>query len=640
MSNNNEFFSKEDIYLFNEGRHYRIYEKLGAQASHENGEDGYRFSVWAPNANNVSLIGDFNYWAPYEHYLSPVGNSGIWSIFLPWAKKGMVYKYHICSNNNVYEVQKADPVGFYHEVPPRTASVVWNYEYKWKDSKWMAKRKDVQSRSRAMSTYELHVGSWAQKIEDNNRPLTYLELAEKLPKYIKENGFTHVELMPLMEHPFGGSWGYQVTGYFAPTSRFGTPEDLMFLIDKLHEQDIGVIMDWVPSHFPSDQHGLGYFDGTHLYEHSDWRQGFHPDWNSLIFNYGRNEVRSFLYSSALFWLDKFHIDGLRVDGVASMLYLDYSRKEGEWIPNVFGSRENLEAISFLKQFNEIIYLNYPDVHTIAEESTDWAMVSRPTSMGGLGFGMKWDMGWMHDTLKYFQKDPIHRSYHQNDLTFHMLYVFNENFILSISHDEVVHGKGSMIGKMPGDEWQKFANLRLLYSYMYSQPGKKLIFMGSEFAQWSEWNHESSLDWHLLEFERHREIQKTVRDLNFIYSREKALHEIDFEYNGFEWIDGSDSANCVISYLRKGRQEKDTILAIFNFTPVPRHNYRVGVNFAGTWREIFNSDSTIYGGSGQGNLGGVETVPVKSHGRLHSLNLTLPPLSAVFLKWEGIKDNNA
>ena len=491
-----------------------------------NGQSGTYFAVWAPDARKVSVIGDFNGWNRTSHPLQPRGQSGIWEGFVPGVGKGALYKYHIKSRYRGYKVDKADPFGFYHETPPKTASIVWDIGYNWGDKEWLEKRHGHNALDAPMAIYEVHLGSWRRVPEEDNRPLTYRELAPQLAEYVKQMGFTHVEFLPVMEHPFFGSWGYQTTGYFAPTSRYGTPQDFMFLIDYLHQHDIGVILDWVPSHFPTDEHGLGFFDGTHLYEHAYPQKGFHPDWSSYIFNYGRNEVQSFLLSSALFWLDKYHVDGLRVDAVASMLYLDYSRKNGEWMPNKYGGRENLEAIAFLRRFNEEVYKNYPDVQTIAEESTAWPMVSRPTYVGGLGFGMKWDMGWMHDTLEYITKDPIYRKYHHNELTFRMLYAFTENFVLPLSHDEVVHGKGSLLGKMPGDDWQKFANLRLLLGYMYAQPGKKLLFMGAELGQWQEWHHDESLDWHLLEYQRHAGIKKWVEDLNRLYRSEPALYELD------------------------------------------------------------------------------------------------------------------
>jgi 1,4-alpha-glucan branching enzyme len=625
----------DDLYLFNQGSHFRLYEKLGAHPLSEEGREGTYFAVWAPDAERVSVVGDFNGWDAMAHPLGSRGESGIWEGFIPGVRKGAVYKYHIQSRFRGYRADKADPFALFSEVPPKTASVVWDLEYAWDDRDWMKTRAGANNAHTApWSIYEVHLGSWMRVPEEGERPLTYRELAPHLAEYVKNMGFTHVQFLPVMEHPFYGSWGYQVTSYFAPTSRYGTPQDFMSLVDYLHQAGVGVILDWVPSHFPNDEHGLGYFDGTHLYEHGDPRQGIHPDWNSFIFNYGRSEVRSFLLSSALFWLHRFHADGLRVDAVASMLYLDYSRKEGEWIPNQYGGRENLEAISFLRRFNEEVYRRYPDVQTIAEESTAYPMVSRPTYVGGLGFGMKWDMGWMHDTLKYMFKDPLYRKFHHHLLTFRLLYAFQENFVLPLSHDEVVHGKGSLLGKMPGDEWQKFANLRALFGYMFAQPAKKLVFMGGEFGQWSEWYHEKSLDWHLLQYEPHAGLQKWVQDLNWFYRLEPALHELDFSPAGFEWIDCNDSDSSVVSLLRKGHSTDDLVMAVCNFTPVPRLNYRVGAPRGGFWKEVLNSDAPIYGGSGMGNMGGAEAAPLSLHGRSHMLTLTLPPLSAVFLKSEG------
>jgi 1,4-alpha-glucan branching enzyme len=625
----------DDLYLFNQGSHFRLYEKLGAHPLSAEGHEGTYFAVWAPDAERVSVAGDFNGWDPSVHPLGSRGQSGVWEGFIPGVRKGAVYKYHIQSRFRGYRVDKADPFAFFNEVSPRTASIVWDLGYAWGDGDWMEKRAGANNAQTApWSIYEVHLGSWMRVPEGGDRPLTYRELAPQLAEYVRNMGFTHVQFLPVMEHPFYGSWGYQVVGYFAPTSRYGTPQDFMSLIDYLHQAGVGVILDWVPSHFPTDEYGLGYFDGTHLYEHGDPRQGIHPDWNSFIFNYGRNEVRSFLLSSGLFWLHHFHADGLRVDAVASMLYLDYSRKEGEWIPNEYGGRENLAAISFLRRFNEEVYKNYPDVQTIAEESTAWPMVSRPNYVGGLGFGMKWDMGWMHDTLEYMSKDPLYRRFHHHLLTFRLLYAFHENFVLPLSHDEVVHGKGSLLGKMPGDDWQKFANLRTLFGYMFAQPAKKLIFMGGEFGQWWEWYHEKSLDWHLLRSGPHAGMQKWVQDLNWFYRLEPALHELDFSPAGFEWIDCNDSDSSVISLLRKGHSTQDLVLVVCNFTPVPRLNYRVGAPRGGFWKEALNSDSWVYGGSGMGNMGGVEAAPLSLHGRSHMLTLTLPPLSAVFLKSEG------
>jgi 1,4-alpha-glucan branching enzyme len=624
----------DDLHLFNEGTHYKLYDKLGAHLAEVGGIRGAHFAVWAPNAERVAVVGDFNGWDRQSHPLRPRGQSGIWEGFIPGVQKGARYKYFIASRYLGYQIDKADPYALYSEVPPRTASVVWNLDYSWGDGEWMAARRERNSLHSPIAIYEVHLGSWTRSAEEPDRLLSCREIGTRLAEYCQRLGFTHVEFLPIMEHPFYGSWGYQVTGYFAPTSRYGTPQDYMYLIDLLHQHGIGVILDWVPSHFPTDGHGLGFFDGTHLYEHADPRQGFHPEWKSFIFNYGRNEVRSFLMSSAMCWLDCYHADGLRVDGVASMLYLDYSRQEGEWIPNEYGGKENLAAVDFLRRFNEDVYKNHPDVQTVAEESTSWPMVSRPTYVGGLGFGMKWDMGWMHDMLLYMSKDPIFRSYHHNQLTFRMLYAFTENFVLALSHDEVVHGKASLLGKMPGDEWQKFANLRVLYGYMYGQPGKKLLFMGGEFGQWREWNHNESLDWHLLEYEPHQGLQKWVNDLNQLYRREPALHEKDFDPSGFEWIDCNDTSHSTISFIRRGHSTDDVILVVCNFTPMTHFNYQVGVPRPGYWKELLNSDSTFYGGSGQGNSGGVESQPVSVHGRPASLNIVLPPLAALFFKSSG------
>ena len=620
-----------DLHLFNEGTHGHLYEKMGAHLSTD--PDGATFAVWAPNADSVSVIGDFNSWDKTANQLHPREQSGIWEGFVPGVGHGALYKYHVHSRVTRTGMDKADPFAAFSEAPPRQASIVWDLTYDWGDSAWMSERSRANGRQAPWSVYELHIGSWMRVPEDNNRWLTYRELAPKLADYTLSLGFTHVELMPVMEHPLYQSWGYQVEGYFAPTSRYGTPQDFMYMVDHLHQRGLGVILDWVPSHFPTDEFGLQLFDGTHLYEHADPRLGLHPDWGSSIFNYGRNEVRGFLMSSALSWLHRYHADGLRVDGVASMLYLDYSRKQGEWIPNKFGGRENLEAVDFLRRFNIEVYKERPDTQTIAEESTSWPMVSRPTYLGGLGFGMKWDMGWMHDTLKYMSEDPVHRRFHHNDLTFRMLYAFNENFMLPLSHDEVVHGKGSLIQKMPGDEWQKFANMRLLFAWMYAQPGKKLIFMGGEFGQWHEWDVESSLDWHLLNHAPHAGLSHWVGDLNRVLREENALHEIDFDPAGFSWIDASDNEQSVVSVLRKGSAPDDLLIAAFNFTPVPRHNYQIGAPKGGHWRELLNSDAPMYGGSGQGNLGGVDAAPVGRHGHLHSVTLTLPPLGAIFLKPE-------
>jgi len=624
----------EDLHLFNEGNHFCLYEKLGAHCMKVDGESGVYFAVWAPNAEKVHVIGDFNGWNRRAHPLNPKQQSGIWEGFLSGVKKGDIYKYYIQSNHHGIKTEKADPFSFYSEVPLKSGSIVWDSSYQWQDDNWVSKeRQRLNSINSAISIYEVHLGSWMRRSNEVGRMLTYRELALKLADYVLEMGFTHVEFLPVMEHPFYGSWGYQCTGYFAPTSRHGSPVDFMALVDHLHENGIGVLLDWVPSHFATDNYALGCFDGTHIYEHADDRQGFHPDWGSYIFNYGRNEVVSFLISNALYWLDVFHADGLRVDAVASMLYLDYSRKQGEWVPNVHGGRENLEALAFLRKLNETVYKEHPDVHVMAEESTDWPMVSKPTSLGGLGFGMKWDMGWMNDTLDYMQKDPIYRSHHLDRLTFRMIYAYHENFILPLSHDEVVHGKGSLLGRMPGDDWQKFANLRLLFGYMFTQPGKKLLFMGCEFGQWSEWNHEKSLDWHLLEHSPHRGVQLWVKHLNQLYRTERALYENDFSADGFEWIDCNDSENCILVMLRKGNLPEDSLVIILNFTPVPREGYRLGVPHDGNWKEILNSDSKIFFGSGLENKSSCVAESTKWHGQPYSVCLTLPPLSVIILKNE-------
>ncbi|MDQ8014632.1 MAG: 1,4-alpha-glucan branching protein GlgB [Flavobacterium nitrogenifigens] len=618
-------FTDFDIDLFKAGKHFRLYEKLGAHLTEVNGAKGVYFAVWAPTAQSVSVVGDFNYWTQGEHNLNVRwDSSGIWEGFIPDISKGALYKYKIQSNINGVITEKADPFARYCEKPPHTASVVWDLDYKWKDQNWMQKRQEYNALDKPYSVYEVHLGSW--KRAEHNRFLTYLELADDLVKYVKETGFTHVEFMPIMEYPYDPSWGYQLTGYFAPTSRFGKPQDFMVLVDRLHQEGIGVILDWVPSHFPDDAHGLGFFDGSHLYEHPDRRKGYHPDWKSLVFNYGRNEVRAFLISNAVFWLQNYHIDGLRVDAVASMLYLDYSRKDGEWEANIFGGRENLDSISFLKEFNEVIYSNFDGVQTIAEESTSFPMVSRPTSVGGLGFGMKWMMGWMHDTLKYFQKETVYRKYHQNELTFSMTYAFTENFMLPFSHDEVVYGKNSLIYKMPGDEWQRFANLRLLYGYMFTHPGTKLLFMGAEFGQTSEWNFEQSLDWHLLQYDFHSGIKRLITDLNQLYKSQPALYEKQFRGDGFEWINYSDHQNAILSYIRKGNNPDENLIVVCNFTQVVRENYRIGIPKKGKLQEIFNSDAVIYGGGGVGNSKALKIETIAYDGRDFSAALILPPLS--------------
>lgn len=624
-------FSDYDIHLFKEGKHYHLYKKLGSHLVEYKGKEGVYFGLWAPNAKEVSVIGDFNEWSKGKDKMKArEDHSGIWEIFIPEAKKGSIYKYYIESNNG-YLVEKGDPYAFMWETPPRTASIVWDLENDWNDGKWMKERKQKAGKPKPYSVYEIHLGSWRRVPEEDNRSLTYKELAQQLPAYMKETGFTHVEFMPVMEHPFFGSWGYQVTGYFAPSSRFGTPQDFMQLIDTLHQEGIGVILDWVPSHFPNDMHGLHYFDGTFLYEHENPNKGYHPDWKSYIFNYGRSEIKSFLISNALFWLEKFHADGLRVDAVASMLYLDYSRKEGEWEPNVEGGRENLEAISFLKEFNEVVYSQFPDVDTIAEESTSFPMVSRPTYAGGLGFGQKWMMGWMHDTLEYFKMDPIHRKHHQDTITFSTNYAFSENFLLPLSHDEVVYGKQSLLYKMPGDDWNKFANLRTLYAYMFAHPGTKLLFMGGEFGQTSEWSHDHSLDWHLTEYEYHRKLKDAVKRINEIYKSENAFFDFSFDEAGFSWVDINDHENSVVSFVRKGKNSKDRILVVCNFTPVPRENYRIGVPNVGQWKEIFNSDAEEFGGSNVINASPLKASSIAAHGFENSVSPTLPPLGVIYLK---------
>jgi 1,4-alpha-glucan branching enzyme len=625
------FLTDYDVHLFAEGVHQRLYEKLGAHPATVEGRRGTRFAVWAPNAERVSVVGDFNGWQPGAHPL--VGSdAGVWEGFVPDVHDGALYKYAIESRFGGYRVDKADPFAFAAEIRPQTASKVWDLAgYAWGDGEWMARRGRAHALDAPISIYEMHLGSWMRVPEEGNRWLTYRELAEKLPAYVRDAGFTHVELLPITEHPFDGSWGYQTIGYFAPTGRFGTPHDFMLLVDALHRAGIGVILDWVPAHFPRDEHGLGYFDGTYLFEHADARQREHPDWGTLIFNYGRNEVTNFLLASALFWLDRYHVDGLRIDAVASMIYLDYSRQPGEWIPNAFGGRENLEALAFLRRLNERVHAEHPDVLTIAEESTAWPMVSRPTYVGGLGFDYKWDMGWMHDTLDYFAHDPVHRRYHHERLTFRMLYAWHEQFVLPLSHDEVVHGKGSLLGKMPGDAWQKLANLRLLFGVMFGQPGKKLLWMGDEIAQEREWDHDQSLDWHVLADPAHDGVRRFVADLNRLYRDEPALHERDTDPRGFEWVDCNDAEQSVVSFLRRGADPDEALLFVCNFTPVPRHGYRVGVPWPGEWRELLNGDAPVYGGSGQGNLGGVRTAPVAWHGQPQSLAMVAPPLAVVVLK---------
>ena len=630
-------FTEQDIYLFKEGSHFKLYNLLGSHKVNYENKDGVYFAVWAPNAKYVSVIGDFNFWDKYSHKLYPRGDaSGIWEGFIPFLKQGDIYKYFIISNYNNEQLEKADPYAFHYETPQKTGSKFWDISYTWNDKDWMETRYKKNSMKNPISIYEVHLGSWRRKPEENHRMLSYREIAPLLRDYCLEMNFTHVEFLPVMEHPFYASWGYQITGYFAPTSRYGTPQDLMYMIDILHQAHIGVILDWVPSHFPTDSHGLAKFDGTCLYEHSDGRQGYHPEWKSAIFNYGRNEVKNFLTSSALFWLDKYHADGIRVDAVASMLYLDYSRKDGEWVANKYGGKENIDAIEFLKRLNHVVYENHNDVQMIAEESTAWSMVSKPTYLGGLGFGFKWNMGWMNDTLRYFKTDPIFRKYRHTNLTFSLLYAFSEQFILPFSHDEVTQGKGSLIGKMPGDEWQQFANLRLLFGYMYGHPGKKLLFMGNEFGQKREWSHDFSLEWHVLQFYQHSAMQKWVKDINAIYKKELALFEDDNSWNGFEWIDCNDAENSVLSFIRKSPTTGEIIVCIYNFTPIPKYKYRLGVPKSGYWKEILNSDSNIYYGSNIGNLGGVSTYDYSTHTRPYTIEITLPPLAAVFFKYQGQK----
>jgi len=625
-------FTDFDINLFKAGKHYRLYEKFGAHAMDVDGEKGVYFSVWAPSAKSVSVIGDFNFWNDKQHKLNVRWDeSGIWEGFIPNVEIGMRYKYKIKSNNNNIETEKADPYAFSCEKPPNTASVINNIEtYSWKDKDWMTYRKDKNGLDKPYSVYEVHLGSWMRNEEENGF-LSYKELSKKLVSYIKKMNFTHVEFMPIMEYPYDPSWGYQLVGYFAPTSRFGSPQDFMHLVDQLHKNDIGVILDWVPSHFPSDDHGLGFFDGSHLYEHPDPRKGYHPDWKSLIFNYGRNEVRSFLISNAFFWLDKYHIDGLRVDAVASMVYLDYSRNEGEWEPNEFGGRENLDAVEFLKDFNQGVYTNFEGIQTIAEESTAFPMVSKPVSIGGLGFGMKWMMGWMHDTLEYFSKDPVYRKHHQNEITFSLAYAFSENFMLPLSHDEVVYGKKSLLNRMPGEEWQKFANLRLLYGFMYTHPGTKLIFMGGEFGQSEEWNFSQSLDWHLLQYKPHKGMQAFVKDLNLLYKNSPALYEKGFSTDGFEWINYEDSENSVIAFIRKGHNEINDIIVVCNFTSVERNDYKIGIHRKGSLKQILNSDYKKYFGSGKSNSSKITIKAKPRDNKPYSVTLDLPPLSIVAFK---------
>ncbi len=624
-------FTEYDLYLFNSGDHHRIYDKLGSHVFEVNGVSGVQFGVWAPNALSVSVVGNFNDWDRRRHAMRVLGASGVWEIFIPGLIEGELYKFQVKTKSGII-IDKADPYGTEMEQRPKTASKInFLQKHEWKDEEWIKRRAESDHLGEPISIYEVHLGSWARAIEEHNRWLTYREIAIKLVTYIQERGYTHIELLPIMEHPFDGSWGYQVTGYFAPTSRFGSPQDFMFFVDYCHQNNIGVILDWVPAHFPKDQYALAQFDGTHLYEHADPRKGEHQDWGTYIFNYGRKEVRNFLISNALFWIEKYHIDGLRIDAVASMLYLDYSRKKGEWIPNEYGGRENLEAIAFLKDMNKLVHEYFPGVLTIAEESTAYPGVTTNIQYGGLGFSLKWNMGWMHDMLEYFSNDPLFRMYHHNNLTFALLYAFSERFLLPLSHDEVVHGKSSLLHKMPGDDWQKFSNLRLLYGLMYGFPGKKLLFMGCEFAQRDEWNHEQSLDWHLTQFSPHAGMQKWISDLNHVYRKEGSLHQVEFHYSGFEWIDFHDKASSVISFIRKSHDGKEKIIVVCNFTPVPHQNYRLGVPDEGLYREILNSDSSYYEGSNVGNSGELEAEPISCHNRNYSLNLTLPPLAAIFIK---------
>lgn len=620
-----------DLHLIGEGTHYKNYEKLGAHVREVNGVKGVHFAVWAPNAEAVCVIGDFNRWDGNNHKMMMLGSSGTWEIFIPGLSEGEIYKFNIQTKNGEV-LEKADPYAFSSEIRPKSASIVHDIDkYTWNDSVWMTEREKRNALDAPISMYEVHLGSWMRVPEDGNRYLTYRELAKKLAGYVKDMGYTHVQLMPVTEHPLDASWGYQTIGYFAPTSRFGEPEKFMYFVDYMHQNGIGVILDWVPAHFPKDMHGLARFDGTCLYEHEDPRKGEHQDWGTLIFNYGRNEVRNFLLSNALFWLDKYHIDGLRVDAVASMIYLDYSRQPGEWVPNQYGGNENLEAIDFLKRFNEVVHSTHPGVLTIAEESTAWTGVSRPTYLGGLGFSLKWNMGWMNDTLRYFSKDPIYRKYEHDNLTFSLLYAFTENFILVLSHDEVVHGKRSLLDKMPGDFQHRFANLRALYGYMYGHPGKKLLFMGGEIGQWWEWNHDESVHWHLLQYESHQGIQRYVRDLNRLYQSEPALYEVDFDYHGFEWIDFRDAEGSIISFVRRGKDPEEFLVFVYNFTPVARMGYRVGVPMGGFYKEVMNSDSWSYWGGNMGNFGGIWADDMPWHGRTSSLSLTIPPLSMVVMK---------
>ncbi|MCP3929034.1 MAG: 1,4-alpha-glucan branching protein GlgB [Bacteroidetes bacterium] len=625
-------FTEFDIHLFRQGRHFFLHEKLGSHIIEVEGIWGTYFAVWAPNAKNVSVIGNFNHWNKDKHPLAPRWDeSGIWEGFIPKLGKGKLYKYHIETYDGRH-IAKGDPFALMWEIPPNSASVIWEFDYNWKDDKWLKQRAGNAGKPTPYSTYEVHLGTW-KKVSGGTESLDYRQMADEMVPYVKDMGFTHVEMMPVMEHPYFPSWGYQIIGYFAPSSRFGLPEDFMYLVDAFHQEGIGVLLDWVPSHFPNDAHGLADFDGTHLYDHEDPRKGFHPDWKSCIFNYSRNEVRNFLISNALFWLEAYHADGLRVDAVASMLYLDYSREEGEWIPNEYGGKENLEAISFLKDFNEVVHKEFPGIVTIAEESTAWDGVSRPVYDGGLGFDQKWMMGWMHDTLDYFKKDPIHRQYHQGEITFSIIYAFTENFMLPLSHDEVVHGKGPLIDRMPGDEWQRFANLRLMYGYMFTHPGSKLLFMGGEFGQTSEWSIERGLEWWLTQFPYHKGVQDWVKELNNYYCNTPALYNKQFDHDGFEWIDHQDAVNSVLCYLRKGNEEDKSVVIACNFTPVARENYRIGVPSEGIWKEVLNSDDEKFSGSGISIADSIEADKTPWHGRDYSLNITIPPLGMIVLEHE-------
>lgn len=623
--------SEYDLYLFNKGDHRRIYEKMGAHIQTVNGVEGTYFAVWAPCARRVSVVGDFNQWDGRVNPMRSIGSSGVWEIFIPRLKEGNVYKYEIKTQNGDI-LLKADPYAFYSELRPKNASIIYNLEgYEWKDEEWMQRRRETNYLEQPVSIYEVHMGSWMRESEDENGFITYRDAADKLVKYVKEMGYTHIEFLSLAEHPFDGSWGYQVTGYYAATPRYGEPKDLMYLIDACHQNGIGVILDWVPGHFPRDDHGLRCFDGSALYEHADPRRGEHPDWGTMIFNYGRNEVKNFLLGNAMFWFDKYHIDGLRVDAVASMLYLDYGKKDGEWIPNPYGGRENIEAIEFLRHLNSAVYTEYPGIMMIAEESTAWPMVSKPPYVGGLGFGFKWNMGWMNDFLRYMSMDSVYRKYHHNLITFSMMYAFSENYILALSHDEVVHGKCSMLNKMPGDYWQKFAGLRAAYGYQYGHPGKKLLFMGGEFGQFIEWKYYDKLDWHLLDYEMHQKMQDYVKDLNRLYRSERALYEVDYSFEGFEWINCDDAEHSIVSFLRRGKDWRDTLIFVYNFTPVVHDHYRIGVPFNTYYQEIFNSDSEIYGGSNVGNCGGLQSEEIGCNGRPYSLGLKIPPLAMVVFK---------